>query len=609
MCGIVGYIGKKDALPILLDGLRRLEYRGYDSAGVLVLGKSANLAKVAGRVDDLEKEIAKKDFSGNIGIAHTRWATHGKPNKANAHPHTGCNKNFYIVHNGIIENYKELKQELQKNGHKFSSQTDSEVFAHLIEEEFKRYHNFEAAFKNAIARVRGAYGVLAVCKDDKEKILIARKSSPIVIGVGKDEYIIASDISAILGRTNNIIYISDDEIAVCENNEIRISNFKNEAIGKKVHKVDLSYKQAEKGNFDTFMKKEIFEAPEVIKNAIRGRIVQEEGTVKFGGLDDAQEKLKETKRIIIVACGTSYYAGLLAKYWFEELACMHTDVELASEFKTRNVVLGKNDLVVAISQSGETADTLGAVLEAKRKGALTLGIVNVVGSSIARETDIGIYNRAGPEISVASTKAFISQATVLLLLAIFFARKNTMGQDKGREIISEIENLYAKVGQVLGQQKQIENIAKKYSKYKSFMYLGRKYNFPIASEGALKLKEISYIHAEGYAGGELKHGPLALIDKNFPSFCVATKGSAYDKMLSNIEEIKARNGKVIAIATQGDKKIVKFADDVVYVPKSSEIISPILSVVVFQLFAYFVAKYLKKDIDKPRNLAKSVTVE
>ncbi|MEK7453232.1 MAG: glutamine--fructose-6-phosphate transaminase (isomerizing) [Patescibacteria group bacterium] len=609
MCGIIGYIGKKQALPILLDGLKRLEYRGYDSAGVAILGEKVHLAKVAGRVFDLEKNIGDKDFSGYVGIAHTRWATHGKPTKANAHPHIGCNNDFLIVHNGIIENYNELKKELQDIGHKFYSQTDSEVFAHLLEEEFKHYHNFEASFKNAILKIRGAYGIVAIYKNDNEKILIARKSSPILIGVGKDEYIIASDLSALLNYTKDIIYLGDDEIAVCEINNIRISNSKNEAVGRKAHKIDISLEQAEKGSFETFMKKEIFESPDVIKNAIRGRLVEGEGISKFGGLDEVKDRLKDIKRITIVACGTSYYAGLLAKYWISDIAGLHTDVEIASEFKSRDINLGSSDLVIAISQSGETADTLCAVREAKKKGALTLGIVNVVGSSISRETDIGIYNHAGPEISVASTKAFISQATVLALLTLFFARNNKMSVEEGNDLIYEINGLYAKVGQVLGQQKNIQSIAEKYSKYKNFIFLGRKYNFPIALESALKLKEISYIHAEGYAGGELKHGPLAMIDKNFPTFCIATKGSVYDKILSNIEEIKARNGKVICIATAGDKNIAKIADDVIYIPKSIEMLSPILSVVVTQLFAYFIARVLGRDIDKPRNLAKSVTVE
>ncbi len=610
MCGIVGYIGKNNALPILLDGLRRLEYRGYDSAGVAVFDKgNIFLKKVSGRVSDLQNEVAGSNFSGNIGIAHTRWATHGKPTKANAHPHTGCNKEFYIVHNGIIENYKELKQELQKNGHKFSSQTDSEVFAHLIEDEFKKYHNFEAAFKNAVLKVRGAYGIVAVYKNDTNKILIARKSSPILIGVGDGEHIIASDLSAILGYTKNVIYLGDNEIAVCEGSSIRISNFKNEAVGKKVHKVDISIESVKKGSFETFMKKEIFEAPEVVKNAIRGRLLFDEGISKLGGLDEISGNLKDIKRILIIACGTSYYAGLLAKYWFEDIVGMQTDVEIASEFKTRRSPVDDSVLVVAISQSGETADTLEALKEAKRKGALTLGIVNVVGSQIARETDVGIYNRAGPEISVASTKAFVSQATVLSLLTLFFARHKSMGIDDGKKFISEIDKLYTKIGQVLGMQKHIKRVAEKYSSYKNFIYIGRKYNYPIALEGALKLKEISYIHAEGYAGGELKHGPLALLDKNFPVLCIATKDSVYDKMISNIEEIKARGAKVICIATSGDKKIAKIADDVIYIPKLSEMLSPIVVSVALQLFAYFIAHNLKRDIDKPRNLAKSVTVE
>lgn len=610
MCGIVAYIGKREALPVLLGGLERLEYRGYDSAGVLILGKKAHLFKTTRRVRELKKLIKGKKLSSNIGIAHTRWATHGKPTKINAHPHTGCNKEFYIVHNGIIENYEDLKKELEDAGHIFKSQTDSEVFAHLIEEEFKKYHNFEAAFKNAVLRVRGAYGLVAVYKNDPEKILIARKSSPIVIGVGKDEYIVASDISAVLKYTNEVIYLSDGELAVCEKGNLRISNFNDEAVGKKAKKVEISLEQAEKGNFETFMKKEIFDIPEVIKNALRGRLLESEGGVKLGALDEIKDKLKFIDKITIIACGTSYYAGLLAKYWFSDIANMPVDVEIASEFITKNIILDKKTLVVAISQSGETADTLEALRKAKKKGALTLGVVNVVGSQIAREADAGIYNHAGAEISVASTKAFVSQAVVMLLLVLFFAKKNqSMRTEERKKIIRELKRLYAKAGQVLGQQKNIEKIAKKYSKYKDFIFLGRKYGYPIALEGALKLKEISYIHAEAYAGGELKHGPIALIDANFPTFCIAQRGLVYNKMLSNMEEIKARNGKLFCVATAGDKKMEKIADDVIFTPKSSEFISPILSVVVAQLFAYFVARSLKKDIDKPRNLAKSVTVE
>jgi glucosamine--fructose-6-phosphate aminotransferase (isomerizing) len=610
MCGIVGYIGKREALPVLLDGLERLEYRGYDSAGVLLLGDKINLFKTTGRVKELKRLIKGKNISSNIGIAHTRWATHGRPTKTNAHPHSGCNKEFYIVHNGIIENYEDLKKELESIGHIFRSQTDSEVFAHLIEEEFKKYHNFEAAFKNAVLKVRGAYGIVAVYKNDPEKILIARKSSPIVIGVGKDEYIIASDISAVLKYTNDVIYLSDEELAVCEKDDLRISNFNDEVVGKKAKKVDISIEQAEKGNFETFMKKEIFDIPEVIKNALRGRLLEYEGDVKLGGLDEIKDKLGSIDKISIIACGTSFYSGLLAKYWFSDIANMPVDVEIASEFRSKNIILDEKILVIAISQSGETADTLEALRKAKKKGALTLGVVNVVGSQIAREADAGIYNHAGAEISVASTKAFVSQVVVMFLLVLFFAKKNnTLSTENRRKMIRDLKGLYARAGQVLGQQKNIKKVAEKYSKYKNFIFLGRKYSYPIALEGALKLKEISYVHAEGYAGGELKHGPLALIDKNFPVFCITTKGSVYEKMLSNIEEVKARSGKVVCVATAGDKKIERLVDDVIFIPKTSEFLSPILSVITTQLFAYFVARSLKKDIDKPRNLAKSVTVE
>ncbi len=611
MCGIVAYIGEKDALPVLLNGLERLEYRGYDSLGVFLLNdKESNLFKTTRRVKEFKKITKGKKIVARLGIAHTRWATHGKPTKINAHPHTGCNKEFYIVHNGIIENYEKLKKELESQGHIFKSQTDSEVLAHLIEEEFKKYHNFEAAFKSAVLKVEGAYALVAVYKNDPEKILTARKSSPIVIGVGKNEYIVASDISAVLKYTNEVIYLSDNELAVCERGSLRISNFKDEVIGRKSKKVDISLEQAEKGNFETFMKKEIFDIPEVIKNALRGRLLEEKGDVKLGGLDEIKDKIKSIEKISIIACGTSYYAGLLAKYWFSDIAKIKTEVEIASEFKSKNILLDKKTLVIAISQSGETADTLEALKKVKKSGVVTLGVVNVVGSQIAKEADAGIYNHAGAEISVASTKAFVSQVIVIFLLVLFFAKKNnTLTIKERKKMIKALRRLYAKAGQVLGQQKKIKKIAEKYSKYKNFIFLGRKYNFPIALEGALKLKEISYIHAEAYAGGELKHGPLALIDKNFPTFCIATKGSVYDKMISNIEEIKARSGKIVCIAMVGDKKIEKLSDDIIFIPKVSETLSPVLSVITTQLFAYFVARSLKKDIDKPRNLAKSVTVE
>jgi len=609
MCGIIGYIGKNEALPILIGGLKRLEYRGYDSAGVVVLGKEAYLNKSPGKISKLEKIISQKDIKGSVGIAHTRWATHGKPTAKNSHPHTDCEKKFFIVHNGIIENYMELKKQLEKLGHKFYSQTDSEVFAHLLEEEHKELNDFEKAFKVAVSKIKGAYAIVALSFYEPDKMLVAKKSSPIVIGLGKNEYIVASDASALLGKTKDVIYLSDDEIAICKKDSIKINTLKKENIKKKVHKIDFDAEDSGKGHFETYMQKEIFEAPEVIKNAIRGRLLENEWTAKFGGLDNISDKIKNIESIMIVACGTSYYAGLLGKYWLEDISGISTQVEIASEFKSKNILLNNKTLMIVISQSGETADTLEALKEAKRKGVASIGIVNTVGSSIAREADAGIYNHAGPEISVASTKAFISQAIILAMLILFFGRKRNINMAVGKKITSEIKNIHTKIEETLELDLKVRKIAKKYSKYKNFIFLGRKYNFPVALEGALKLKEISYIHAEGYAGGELKHGPLALINKSFPVFCIAPKDSVYDKMISNILEVKARGGKVICVATKGDKKIKKISDDVIYIPKSSEMLYPILSAIIVQLFSYNVAHILKRDIDKPRNLAKSVTVE
>jgi len=609
MCGIVGYIGRQKAVPILIEGLKRLEYRGYDSAGVSVFeDKKIITLKATGKVAQLENKINGKNFSGTLGIAHTRWATHGKPSDKNSHPHSDCLGNIFLVHNGIIENYQELKDQLIKKGHQFSSETDTEIIAHLVEE-FNKKLDFKNSVLETLKILRGTYGLAIINKKEPNKIIAARLGSPLVIGVGNGEYIIASDVSAIIRHTDRVIFMEDGELAVITKENCEIINTKNKSINKEVTKLDWSLEKAEKQGFDHFMLKEIFEQPDSISDAVRGRIIAKEGMAVLGGLRDFKEKLRDIKRIIIVSCGTSYHAGLVGEYMLEEYAGIPVEVEYASEFRYRKQLLDKNTAVLAISQSGETADTLAAIREAENKGALTLGIVNTVSSTIARETAAGIYNHAGPEIGVASTKAFTSQVSILALLTIFLGRQRDMSLVTGKRIAMEINKIPRLIEGILKQAKDIKKIAKKYVKYEDFLYLGRKYNFPIALEGALKIKEISYVHAEGYASGEMKHGPIALIDKNFPSFFIAPRDSVYEKNLSGMQEIKARGGKIIAIATAGDKEIKKLADDVIYIPKTLEMLTPLLSVVPLQLFAYYVGVLKGLDVDKPRNLAKSVTVE
>jgi len=609
MCGIVGYIGKREALPILMDGLKRLEYRGYDSAGFSVAnGDRIVTEKAVGKVAELENKINEKDIPGNLGIAHTRWATHGKPSERNAHPHRDCSKKIFLVHNGIIENYKELKHDLEKAGHKFSSETDTEVLAHLIEE-YSKQVPFEEAVWRTLAHVRGTYGLAIIDRENPQKLIIARNGSPLVLGVMDDGYVIASDVAPIVRYTDRVIYLDDGEMAEVTGQSCKITNFKRKKVKKEISKIDWSVEEAEKKGYPHFMLKEIMEQPEAVENSIRGRLVVGEGIAKLGGLRDVSERLRRLKRLVIVSCGTSYYAGLVGKYMLEEYAGVRTDVEHASEFRYRKPLLDENTAVLAISQSGETADTLAAIREAKNKGAITLGIVNVVGSTIARETDAGVYNHAGPEIGVASTKAFTSQLSILALLTLFLGRQREMSFVMGKRIAEELAEIPKLMKSVLNQADEIKKVAEKYSKYSNFLYLGRKYNYPIAMEGALKIKEISYVHAEGYPFGEMKHGPIALIDKNFPTMAIATKDSVYEKTLSGIQEVKARSGKVIAIVTKGDREIQKMVDDVIYIPKTLEMLTPLLSVVPLQLFAYHFAVGKGLDVDKPRNLAKSVTVE
>ncbi|PIP28197.1 MAG: glutamine--fructose-6-phosphate transaminase (isomerizing) [Candidatus Moranbacteria bacterium CG23_combo_of_CG06-09_8_20_14_all_35_22] len=612
MCGIIAYIGKQKAVPILLEGLRQLEYRGYDSAGISVIQNEKIITlKAVGKVVELQNKIGERDFSGKIGIAHTRWATHGKPSDKNSHPHGDCEGNIFLVHNGIIENYQELKNILIKKKHRFVSETDSEVLAHLIEE-FNKKSDFKKSVLEALKLIRGTYGLAIINKNEPDKIIIARNGSPLILGIGKDEFIVASDASAIVRHTDKVIYLDDGEMAQISVDGFEIINIKNKIVSKEISKLNWTLEESKKGGFPHFMLKEIFEQPEVIRNAMRGRaerFLLENSAPILGGLRAVEKRLRKIKKIIIVACGTSYYSGLVGEYILEEYAGIPTEVEYASEFRYRKPILDSSTAVVAISQSGETADTLAAIREAKNKGALTLGIVNVVGSTIARETDAGTHTLSGPEIGVASTKAFTTQLVVLVLWTLMLGRQRTMSNVMSKRIAQELKNISKFIEGILKKSKEIQKIAKKYSSAKDFLYLGRKYNFPIALEGALKIKEISYVHAEGYPTGEMKHGPIALIDENFPSIFICPKDSVYEKNLSGMQEIKARGGKIIAIATMGDKEIGKIADDVIYIPKTLEMLTPFVSVIPLQLFAYYFGVAKGYDVDKPRNLAKSVTVE
>ncbi len=612
MCGIIGYVGKQKAMPILLEGLKRLEYRGYDSAGLSIIGKKKiATVKAVGKVVRLGEKLSTNNFSGNIGIAHTRWATHGRPSEKNCHPHCDCKGNIHIVHNGIIENYQILKQQLIRKKHIFRSETDSEVIAHLIEE-FNKKMDLKNAVIEAVRILRGTYGLAIMSYKEPEKIIVARNGSPLVIGVGQNEFVVASDVSAIVRHTNEVVYLDDGEIAEITLNNFEISTLKKKLVDKEITKLDWTIEKSKKGGFSHFMLKEIFEQPESIKNALRGRtekFIDENSVPILGGLESVEKELRKINKIVIVSCGTSYYSGLIGKYIFEEYAGISTEVECGSEFRYRKPILDQKTAVIAISQSGETADTLAAVREAKNKGALTLGIVNVVGSTIARETDAGTYTLSGPEIGVASTKAFTSQLSILVLWAMVLGRQRNMSYVMSRRIANELNRIPALVEKILKKSNEVKKIAKKYKLAEDFLYLGRKYNFPIAMEGALKIKEISYVHAEGYPTGEMKHGPIALIDKNFPSVFIVPKDSVYEKNVSGMQEIKARGGKIFAVSTEGNKEISKIANDVFYIPKTLEMLTPLLSVIPLQLFAYHFGVARNLDVDKPRNLAKSVTVE
>ena len=625
MCGIVGYFGKRPAKDFLIEGLKRLEYRGYDSAGVAFLEKGAQRGskaskrwkikaiKALGKVAALQMKMEGVFVSG-IGIAHTRWATHGKPSERNAHPHIDCKGLVAVVHNGIIENHRELKEVLEKRGHKFRSETDTEVIAHLLEEEMspsgeKRKVGFEEAFVKTLKQLRGAYGIVAIATEDPEIMLAARFSSPLVLGIGSGEMFIASDVSALVGDVKRVVYLDDDEIAVIRRDGYVVKTLSSRKREKEELTLEWDKTVAEHSGYAHFMLKEIFEQPKSFADALRGRLILEEGMAQLGGLSAVEKRLRSINRIVIVSCGTSYHSGLVGEYMFEEYAGIPTEVEMASEFRYRKPLLDRKTAVIAISQSGETADTLAAIREAKEKGALVLGIVNVVGSTIARETDAGVYCHAGPEISVASTKAFTSQLAILSLLTLYLGRQRGLSLVMGKRIAKELEQIPKYMERVLAQAKDIKKLAKKYAKQAHYLYLGRKYNFPNALEGALKIKEIAYAPAQGYPTGEMKHGPIALIDSSVVTVMIMPKDSVYEKNVSGMEEILARGGKILAIATEGDTALAKKATDVIFIPKTLEMLSPLLAVIPLQLFAYYVAVERGYDIDKPRNLAKSVTVE
>ena len=611
MCGIVGYIGSKNSLPMLIDGLKRVEYRGYDSAGVAIIHDSTlRVQKKVGKVTELEKAAPSREYSGSIGIGHTRWATHGEPSDINAHPHLSHDGTIAMIHNGIIENYQSIRATLENLGYKFSSATDTEALVHLIQEMKKVSGDLETAVRLALRQVDGTYGIAVVSSQEPDKIIAARKGSPLIIGIGENEHFIASDASAIVPYTRHVVYLEDGEIAVLSRNKFETKTIDNVDIVKQVEKITYDIEQIEKGGYEHFMLKEIMEQPETLRNAMRGRVLLDEGNSKLSGLRDVMLLLENAQRMIITACGKSWHASLVGEYMMEQYAKVPVEVEYASEFRYRNPIVKPNDVLFLVSQSGETADTLAALREAKKKGASVLGICNVVGSTIARESQGGVYIHAGPEIGVASTKAFTSQLIVLSLITLLIARqRGTITADQGKAICAELLSLPDKVQSMLKNTSEIERIAEEFKNISNFLYLGRGYNFPVALEGALKLKEISYIHAEGYPAAEMKHGPIALIDENMPVVVIATKDSTYDKVISNIQEVKARKGRVIAIANADDKRIRSLADHVIDVPQTADLLSPIVNVIPLQLLAYYVAVKRGCNVDQPRNLAKSVTVE
>lgn len=612
MCGIVGYIGFREAWPIVIKGLKRLEYRGYDSAGIALIGDTGlNIYKKAGKVAELENFAGGKDQSGSVGIGHTRWATHGAPSDRNSHPHTSNDGQLSIIHNGIIENYATIKEELLKRGHTFNSDTDTEVLVHLIEEIYKNEnHDLLEAVRLALHEVNGAYAIVVMDKANPDQLIAARKGSPMVIGVGEGEYFIASDATPIVEYTKNVIYLKDNEIAFLKRDELLIKQLDNVEQTPYIQELEMKLEMLEKGGYEHFMLKEIYEQPRSIRDCLRGRIYPNEGRVQLGGLQEYAEKFKNIDRIIIIACGTSWHAGLVGEYLIEEYARIPVEVEYASEFRYRNPIITEKDIVIAISQSGETADTMAAIEMAKEKGATIFGVCNVVGASIPRITDAGAYTHAGPEIGVASTKAFTAQVTVLTLMAFFMAQqRGTLNHSKLVELLTELDLIPEKVQQALAADAMIQEIAAKFKDSRNCLFLGRGSGFPVALEGALKLKEISYIHAEGYPAAEMKHGPIALIDEKMPVVVIATKNSSYEKVISNIQEVKARKGIVLAIVTEGDETVRAMADYVIEIPDASEAFLPLLATIPLQLLSYHIAVLRGCNVDQPRNLAKSVTVE
>jgi glutamine---fructose-6-phosphate transaminase (isomerizing) len=611
MCGIVGYIGPRQAYPIIITGLKRQEYRGYDSTGIALINETLKVNKKKGKVAELENALLGEDLKAHIGIGHTRWATHGEPSDRNAHPHLSASGKLAMIHNGIIENYAQLKTELLNKGYTFKSDTDTEVLLNFIEEiKINNNCSLEEAVRIALKRVSGAYVILLLDQDNPDTIVAARKGSPLVIGIGKGEHFLGSDATPMLEYTKEVVYVNDYEVAIIKADELILKNLGNERQTPYITKLDMELAAIEKGGYDHFMLKEIFEQPQTIYDCLRGRLDAEAGTITMSGIQKYADQIKNANRIVMVACGTSWHAGLVAEYIFEELTRINVEVEYASEFRYRNPVINKGDVIIAISQSGETADTLVAIENAKAKGAIILGVVNVVGSSIARVSDAGAYTHAGPEIGVASTKAFTAQLAVLTMIALKIGyEKGVLPHERYMQLLKEMDEVPGKVAEALEWNDRIKEIAEKYRDAKDCLYLGRGYNFPVALEGALKLKEISYIHAEGYPAAEMKHGPIALVEDTLPVIFVATKDSYHEKVVSNMQEIKARKGKIIAIINESDKVSPSLADDVIIVPEADEIIEPMISVIALQLLAYYIGTAKGYDVDKPRNLAKSVTVE
>ncbi|MEO8199020.1 MAG: glutamine--fructose-6-phosphate transaminase (isomerizing) [Gemmatimonadota bacterium] len=607
MCGIVGYVGPRQAAGLLIDGLRRMEYRGYDSAGLAIVNGGLSIVKAAGKLSVLEKQLNGHNPAGTLGIGHTRWATHGAPNTINAHPHTDQSGRIALIHNGIIENSRAIRTALEKRGHTFTSETDTEVLAHLIGEFYDG--NLEEAVAASLRDVDGAYGIAVISADEPDVLVAARNGSPLLVGVGEDEYFVASDASAVLEHTRSVVYLDDGEMAVLTRDGYHVRDLSATRIEKPVNQIEWDLATIERGGFAHFMLKEICEQPESVQNTLRGHLLEDEGTARVTGLNLSDEDIKKIDRIIITACGTSWHSALIGEYMMEELARIPVEVEYASEFRYRNPVVDDRTLVIGISQSGETADTLAAIREAKRRGARTVGVVNVVGSTIAREVDGGIYLHAGPEVGVASTKAFTSQVAALALITLRFARLRHLSILQGRQFIESLQALPGLIRQTLERSAEVEALAERYWKANNVLYLGRGVNFPVALEGALKLKEISYIHAEGYPAAEMKHGPIALIDENMPVVFIAPKDAVHSKIVSNIEEVKARGGQVIAIINEGDSEIERLAETTFTIPVTTDLLTPILTIIPLQLFSYYVAVLRGCNVDQPRNLAKSVTVE